>query len=415
MSTPWDVVVIGAGPAGCSAAATLGQAGTRVLVLEKDQFPRFHIGESLLPASGMVQEVLKIDPSPDTYLFKRGAQFICEASGRSSNFNFAEALPGPPRHAYHVERSKFDRQLRDRAVELGATVHNGVKVTGIDVGDDSVLVKTESGVERARYVIDATGQDRLLGKAQRSIEPYKHFGKAASFTHFENISSAVVAEFAPHNDIRIMMVEDGWAWVIPLPNNRLSIGLVSRKQGALKQDSVLDYVRGSKLLSRYVEGATVTPSRMIGNFSFRNTKSYGPRFASVGDSACFIDPVFSSGVSLALNGGMSLAKRLITALAEGTEADPELARPTAELIQPAYDSFCSLVYRFYNTRFVDNVLFTSAEPSEMRSAVISVLAGDVFRDGNAFRDMLLSSRLKPWQNTPTNKDSDGTRGSRADV
>lgn len=392
-----DVVVIGAGPAGSATSAALAQAGVNVLVLEKEEFPRFHIGESLLPASGLVHSIFKLEPVEDTYIFKRGAQFVCERSGRTASFDFSEALPGPPRHAYHVDRSKFDKQLRDRAVELGAVIRNGVRVTGVEIDEDGVTVVSDQGQHRARYVVDATGQDRFLGKKHRSIEPYQHFGKAASFTHFDNMSDEAIADFAPHYDIRVMMVEDGWAWVIPLPGKRLSVGIVSRLQGALQKDSVLDYVKNSPLLQRWTAGTTAQPPRLIGNFSHRNERAYGSRFACVGDASCFIDPVFSSGVSLALHNGIELAQLLVPALADGREADPQLAAPLSERMQPAYDSFCSLVYRFYNTRFVDNVFFGAPDDSELRPSVISVLAGDVLRDGNTFRDMLLSGRSQPWR------------------
>ena len=399
MSKLWDVIIVGAGPAGSAAAAALGKAGIPVLVLEKDEFPRFHVGESLLPASGIAQSLMGAEPDPSIYVFKRGAQFICEQTGRNATFDFAEALPGPPRHAYHVDRPLFDKQLRDRAAALGAEIRHGVRVSGVDIDDAGVTVKTDHGQERCRFVIDATGQDRLLGRAQRSIEGYQHFGKAANFTHFEGISDEVLAEFIPHNDVRILMIEDGWAWVIPIPGKRLSVGMVSRKQGALSQDSILRYVASSPLLRRWTAGASPRPPRMIGNFSFLNTKSHGSRFASIGDAACFIDPVFSSGVALALHAGTHLAEILIPALATGNEADPNLAAKVKEHMQPAYDSFCSLVYRFYNTRFVDNVFFGAPTGGDLRASVVSVLAGDVLRPDNAFRDMLLSSRSQPWRKT----------------
>jgi flavin-dependent dehydrogenase len=366
--------------------------GIRVLVLDKDHFPRFHIGESLLPAAVDVQTRLGIRIDPAVFNWKSGAQFVCETTGRVARFDFAEALPGPARHAYHVERPQFDTLLRDRAAELGAEVRHGVRVTNVAVKGEHVGVETEHASFSARFLVDATGQDRLLGRQNRTIEPYRHFGKAASFMHFEGIAQETVDEFAPHNDIRVMLVDEGWAWVIPLANARLSVGLVSRKQG-LSNTDVRDYVAGSPMLSRWTRGARASEPRLIGNFSFRNTTPSGARFACVGDSACFIDPVFSSGVSLAMLSAATLVDQLVPALAFGREADPKLCTASHEELQRGYATFAALVYRFYNTHFARNFILGAPAAGSLRPAVTSVLAGDVLRFDNQFQDMLLSSRL----------------------
>jgi flavin-dependent dehydrogenase len=403
--TLWDVVVVGAGPGGSTVSGLLAQRGLRVLVLEKDEFPRFHIGESLLPAACRIQAMLGVEPDPSIFNFKRGAEFIAEDSGRSVAFDFNEALPGPPRHAYQVERAPFDTALRDRALALGAVIRHGVRVSSVEIDPAQVRVQTSHGVERGRFLVDATGQDRLLATQQRSVEPFRHFGKAASFMHFEGLSAQTLREFEPHNDIRIMIIPEGWAWVIPLTQGRVSIGVVSRNKG-LAKTAVRDYVASSKLISRWVEGAHATQPRMIGNFSYRNTRAAGARYACIGDAACFIDPVFSSGVSLAMIGAVNLAEQLTPALAQGREGDPELTSPGKPEVERAYDTFAALVYRWYNTRFVNNFILGAPAHGDLRPGVTSVLAGDVLRSDNPFADMLLNSRIVPPTREPISDDFD---------
>ncbi len=407
-ATRWDVIVVGAGPGGSTVSGLLAARGVRVLTLEKDEFPRFHIGESLLPAACHVQGLLGVTTDPNIYNFKRGAEFIDEESGRRSMFDFNEALAGPPRHAYQVERPLFDTVLRDRAVALGAEVRHGVRVTGIEVAPNEVRVATSHGPEFARFCIDASGQDRLMASQQRSVEPFKHFGKAASFMHFDGLSQETLRDFEPHNDIRVMVVDDGWAWVIPLPHGRVSIGLVSRNKG-MTREAVRDYVAASPMISRWVTGARGSTPRLIGNFSYRNNKPAGPRWACIGDASCFIDPVFSSGVSLAMIGAVNLVEQLVPALAAGTEGAPDLTAPGKPDVERAYDTFAALVYRWYNTRFVHNFILGAPSQGELRPGVTSVLAGDVLRKDNVFADMLLNSRIVPPTRAPaSNTHSDET-------
>ena len=396
-STPnWDVIVAGAGPGGSSTAIHLAEAGARVLVLERESFPRFHIGESLLPAAELLVTALGIDPDPNVFLFKRGAQFLCEKTGRVQSFDFNEALPGSQRYAWHVERAQFDTILRDRALDAGAEVRHGVSVADVGFEEDGVRVIVGDGSERARFFIDATGQDRLLARKLDSVRNFDQFGKAAVFTHFSELCDAARREFAPNNDIRIIVIPDGWLWAIPLTQNRLSVGLVSRKSG-LRRERLDEYLESSPLFQRLLTSAIRHDTKLIGNFSFENTSASGSRYSCVGDSACFIDPVFSSGVSLAIFRGLAVAERLIPALESGCEADPKLMDSMEESMKRGYDTVAALVYRFYNTKFVDNLIFGAPVDGRHRSGAISVLAGDVFRDDNVFQDMLLQSRRHPFR------------------
>lgn len=389
----WDVIVVGAGPAGSTAAALLAGKGFDVLVLEKAEFPRFHIGESLLPAGLPVLQDLGIEPDEDVFMFKRGAQFLRESTGLVSSIDFAGALAGPPRHAWHVERASFDTMLRDKAAARGALVRHGVTVTDMQVDTESASVQTSYGTERARFIVDASGQDRFVAKLRRATVPYSQFGKAAAFAHFDGLSDEAIEVIGPGNDIRIMMVDDGWLWVIHLPGRRLSVGLVSKKPGV--SGRALDReIAVSPLLRCLTHGTEATDARLVSGFSYRNDAKHGPRYACIGDAACFLDPVFSSGVSLALLGAEGLVERLAPALQNGTESNEQLYRDESTKMDEGYRAFALLIHRFYNTRLVDNVVLNSPAEGELRASITSMLAGDVWREGNAFRDMLFRSRIQ---------------------
>lgn len=389
----WDVIVVGAGPAGSATAGLLAKRGFDVLVLEKDEFPRFRIGESLLPAGLHVLDELGVEPSDEVFNFKRGAQLLRESTGRVSSFDFAEALPGPPRHAWHVERAPFDTMLRDKAADRGAVVRHGVQATDMQVDPDSASVRTAHGMERARFIVDASGQNRFVAKLRQATVPYSQFGKAAAFAHFNGVSDEAVEVIGPGNDIRIMMVEEGWLWVIHLPGRRLSIGLVSKKPG-LTGRALHREIDASPLLRCLTHRTEATAPQLVSGFSYRNDATSGPRYACIGDAACFLDPIFSSGVSLALLGAEGLVQRLAPALQAGTESEADLHHAESAKMDEGYRAFALLIHRFYNTGLIDNVVLNSPESSKLRTEITSMLAGDVWREGNSFRDMLFRSRIQ---------------------
>jgi flavin-dependent dehydrogenase len=397
MAADLDVVVIGGGPAGSTAANLLCQAGFSVLVIEREKFPRFHIGESLLPADLEVFRRLGVDPGAAGFLYKAGAEFLDERIGGHATYLFSDALPGTPDHAYQVERSKFDHFLLRRAAEVGAVVREGERVTGVEIERGEAIVRTDRGGEhRARFVIDATGQDAVLGRRAKTTRPLLDFGLAATFGHYVDLDPEIDRELCVEakGNIKVLFVDEGWCWAIPLGGRKISIGLVSRRKGI--EAGWLDAtVAVSPFLSRVTKGAK-RPKRpgMLASFSFHNERQSGARWACAGDSACFLDPVFSSGVSLGMVGAAHLVDALVPALRTKSEDDPALMDAHARHVGHAYNVFATLINSFYHTSLLHGLFFAPEQDPILRKGLTTVLAADVWRDDNPFQQKLMGSKRR---------------------
>ena len=282
-----DVVILGGGPTGATLAALLAGQGLDVLVVERDPFPRFHVGESLLPSCMPILARLGVDLARGPFLRKAGAEFVDEsrpAGEQTVTFRFSEGLPGTIDHAYQVERALFDRVLLERARALGAEVREGVQVLDWHDEQDGPRLVTTQGEVRARFGLDASGQVAFLARRRRTMAPYRDFGRAAAFCHFGPLAPDAVAELAVEGNVKVFVSPQGWGWAIPLQDGRLSVGVVGN-QGGFSPATLRALVRGSPLLQRLTAGAKSTAPRMIGDFSFQNTRPYGPRWACVGDAA----------------------------------------------------------------------------------------------------------------------------------
>lgn len=393
MTKRYDVIVIGAGPTGSTAANLLAQAGVSVLCLDRQIFPRFHVGESLLPIDLAIFRRLGVDPARQGFLYKAGAEFIDESVGGRALYPFSDALPGTEDHAYQVERSIFDHWLSMRAEEVGAEIHYGERVVGCEVLDDHVTVTSTTASYEARYVIDASGLDALFGRRDRTVEPIVDFGLAATFTHVFDLDPGVDRELTKDagGSVRVLYVEKGWCWVIPLGNRKASMGMVSRVPG-LKPEWLDEQIERSPFLTTLTKGAS-RPKRpgLLGAFSFQNKKHHGSRWSTLGDAACFLDPVFSSGVSLGMLGAELLVDTLVPALRAGTEARADLLDAHQQHMGVGYNVFATLIHSFYHSNLLHDLFFARDQDPLLRRGLTSVLAGDLWRDDNPFQEKLMAS------------------------
>ncbi|MBO6938880.1 MAG: tryptophan 7-halogenase [Deltaproteobacteria bacterium] len=387
----YDVLIAGGGPGGTTAAALLADAGHSVLLLERDHFPRFHIGESLLPAELPLFEKLGFDPKAVGAVYKQGADFIDEEKGQFARFPFAEGMEGTRGHAWQVERASFDHQLMHIARAKGADCREGVKVDSVEADDDGVTVHAGDATFRARFFIDATGRDRLMCKQERSYERIDGFGLAAIWARFENLSPEAIAEVTETGNVTVIMVPKGWGWAIPLPGGKLGTGFVSAEKGVVSEEWFEERYAASPFLQRVTKGATRAPFGKAGDYSYKNARPHGARWGCIGDAAGFLDPVFSSGVALAMGGAEKCVSLLSPALRDGREADPELLEPLQAHMAKAYTIFSAVIRSFYHTNMVDNLFFYDDPDPALRAGLISVLAGDLWRDDNPFVKLLLRS------------------------
>lgn len=387
----YDIVVVGGGPAGSTAATLLAQQGHTVLLLESGKHPRFHIGESMLPFSEPVVQRLGIDWSEGNQ-FKSGAVFIDESTDQRMYFPLSVY-----RKTYQLERGPFDQVLFKNAAAYGVETHEEEKVLDVDCRLDGVEIISDKARYRCRYLVDATGRSALMGKKGKTIERIENLGKFAVYTHFENIQPGVEAdELFRSGSIYVPVVDIGWIWIIPLSGRRLSVGLVVQKErpkDCAVEELLRRYLAASPILNRLLAGAEqFAPIRVEADFSYTNQSRYGLRYACCGDAAGFLDPVFSSGVFLAFTSAARIADRIHAGLLEGREADLSLHADDDEDYQLGFNTMRLFVERFYQSNIVHNLFFEADRHPDLKDQIARLLSGDLWADNNILQKNLLVGR-----------------------
>ena len=382
-----DVAVIGGGPGGSTAAALLARRGYKVIALEKAHHPRFHIGESLLPMNLPVFERLGVlDKVRALGVFKPGADFEADNARGYNTYAFARAIGQSPPHAYQVWRQDFDRMLYGHARECGADAREGHEVVRVEQRgprETWLDVKTDDGRSygiEARYVIDASGRDALLSTRNKLRRKNDQHQSAAIFGHFHG------AEYRPGEDagnISIYSFAHGWMWMIPLPDGVMSVGAVCRPD-YLKQrkgrtvEFLLDTLKLSAALWQRVEHAELIGNevRVTGNYSYDSTRMGGPGWILVGDAFAFLDPVFSSGVYLAMSGAEQAVDVVDQSLRE-PKREAILLRRLEKRQRAGMARFSFFICRF-NGPVMQQMFRSPRNTWQLEQGVISMLAGDLF-------------------------------------
>lgn len=377
-----DAAVVGGGPGGATTALLLARAGVDVAVFEKERFPRFHVGESFVPAANLTLANLGLLDAMERSRFpvKHGVQFY-SADGPTRPFYFSEVEDERMHTTWQVLRSEFDAMVLDAAREAGARVYAETEVVDVRERDGVVCgVEVEgvdgSGIVDARVVVDASGQNSLVARRFGGRTHISGLQNTAVYSHFEGVR---LDEGIDAGNTVIFRLEGGaWFWLIPLPD-AVSIGLVAparqiTRWGNSPQEILDAAIAECPPLQERMEGARRVQSvRAVRDYSYAARKDGGPGWLLVGDSLGFIDPIYSTGLLLTMQSGEEAARAVAAALRDGDAAAPDFAG-YATSYREAFDQLLWLVRAFYTDDFQFGQM---AKVPSQRQGLVDLLTGVV--------------------------------------
>jgi flavin-dependent dehydrogenase len=380
----YTFAVAGGGPAGCAAAITLAQCGHSVVLFERESFPRFHIGESLLSTVNDAFAALGVTEAINNASFpeKWGARLYTHDGTSGRGVNFAEVREVKRPQTYQVSRATFDRILMDRAREVGVEVREDTRVTACEFERDAALLEYDnnagSGRVRAQALVDASGRNGLIARKYnlRIDEPL--LANIAVFSHYKNVPR--LPDGCP-NDIRIIARSDaGWFWLIPISEELMSVGVVLPKNlyvqlpSGTPEEQLERAIAETPVVAELMrEAQREWPVRVEKDYSYSASTYAGDRWILVGDAGFFLDPVFSTGVSVALESGIEAAHALDRALSKKKFSARSFAAYSRRQ-RKRFRTFRRFVLGFYTPQFRD-LFFKPNPPPLLFRAVVTVLAG----------------------------------------
>jgi len=397
-SDAYDVCVIGGGPAGSALATFLQRAGHRCVILERSVFPRYHIGESLIPHTFGPLDRLGLLPKLRASNFpeKRSVRFVSPDGTESDPFYFSETIPGEASRTWQVERSGFDQMCLDNARENGVAVQMPVTVEQALFDNDQavgVRVRSDDGQRReigAPVIADASGHAALIGAQLGLKEPAPDLKKAAIWCYYrggKRLSGIDAGETTV-----FMIARRGWFWYIPLPNDIVSVGVVASPEYLFDESEEFEPVflrevaRCEPLAGRLRQAERTAPVRGIPRLAYRNRRIAGDGWIMVGDAAAFLDPIYSSGLFLALTSAELAAGSVNGALRSGDVSAARLGA-FADPLMKGVGVIRQLINAFYDPEFSFRE-FLKRYPGH-RTALINCLVGDVIdKDMSEFQSAL---------------------------
>lgn len=402
-----DVLVIGGGPAGATVAPLLAERGHRVVMLEKARHPRFHIGESLLPANLPLFERLGVAADVRAIgMEKWGAEFVSPHHDMPQVFQFGDAWDKSMPHAYQVKRAEFDEILIRNAAAKGVEVHEGCRAKAVDfLPDNTAVIRAcrDDGSEaewHARFVVDASGRDTFLANRFQIKHRNPRHNSSAVYGHFAH---AVRHAGRAEGNITIFWFEHGWFWFIPMMSDTTSIGMVTwpyhmktKGSRSLRQFLLDSIATCPALAMRLKDAQLMTEVEATGNFSYVSERNHGPNYLLLGDAYAFIDPVFSSGVMLAMNSGVIGAEAIDACLRNPAAAPATLKRFDAQM-KHGPKEFSWFIYRVTNPIMRD-FFMGPKNIFRVKEALLSVLAGDIFGKTAIWRSVLIFKGLYYFAN-----------------